>query len=64
MTMVTGAIGLTLFAVFMLYYAIRLNTAPLWIIIAACLTMAVADLIQNVRMEKRHRENGIHTGLR
>ncbi len=46
---ITGLIGVTTVIVFLGYYAISLNSAPLWIIIGAILFMVRADHYHSVR---------------
>ncbi len=46
---IAGLIGVTMAIVFLGYYAISLNSAPLWIIIGAILFMVCTDYYQSVR---------------
>ncbi len=47
--LIAGLIGVTGVAVFLGYYAISLNSAPLWVIIGAILFMVCRDYYQSVR---------------
>jgi 4-hydroxybenzoate polyprenyltransferase len=46
---VTGVIGVALAVVFYLYYAIRINSIPLWIIIIAAVIMLVYDFYDSLK---------------
>jgi len=46
---VTGVIGVAMAVVFYLYYAIRINSIALWIIIIAAVVMLVYDFYQSIR---------------
>ena len=46
---ITGAIAAAMALVFFLYYAIRINSIPLWIIIVAAAAMLVFDFYQSIR---------------
>ena len=52
MNLVTGLIGITLVVVFLGNYAVKLASIPLWIIIVAVLTMAIADFVQSLRNQR------------
>lgn len=45
---ITGLIGVTLLVVFLGYYAYRIGSIPLWMIIVGILAMAIADYVQSV----------------
>ena len=49
---VTGAIAVAMAVVFYLYYAIRIKSIPLWIIIIAGVIMLVYDFYESVRGNK------------
>ena len=49
---VTGAIAVAMAVVFYLYYAIRINSIPLWIIILAGVAMLVYDYYESIRGNK------------
>ena len=46
---IAGFVGVTMVVVFLGYYAISLNSAPLWVIIVAILFMVCTDYYQSVR---------------
>ena len=46
---ITGAIASAMALVFFLYYAIRINSMPLWIIIVGAVAMLVFDFYQSIR---------------
>lgn len=45
---ITGLIGVVLLVVFLGYYAYRIGSIPLWMIIVGILAMAIADYVQSV----------------
>lgn len=47
--LITGVLGLVLICVFLGYYAISINSTPLWVIIGAVLVMVAVDVIQSIR---------------
>ncbi len=53
---IAGLIGVTMAIVFLGYYAISLNSAPLWIIIGAILFMVCTDYYQSVRKPNQKSE--------
>jgi len=46
---ITGAIAVAMALVFFLFYAIRINSIPLWIIIIGGVVMLVYDYVQSIR---------------
>jgi hypothetical protein len=46
---ITGAIGVAMGLVFFLYYAIRIKSIPLGIIIVGAVAMLVYDFIESIR---------------
>ncbi len=46
---ISGLIGATMAIVFLGYYAISLNSAPLWVIIVAILFMVCTDVYQSLK---------------
>ncbi len=46
---ITGAIAAAMALVFFLFYAIRINSIPLWIIIIGGVVMMVYDYVQSIR---------------
>ncbi len=53
---IAGLIGVTMAIVFLGYYAISLNTAPLWVIIGGILFMVCRDYYQSVRKPNQKSE--------
>ncbi len=53
---ISGLIGATMAIVFLGYYAISLNSAPLWVIIVAILFMVCTDVFQSLRKGNRKSE--------
>jgi len=49
---VTGVIGVAMAVVFYLYYAIRIKSIPLWIIIVAGVIMLVYDFYESIKGNK------------
>ncbi len=60
---IAGLVGVTMVIVFLGYYAISLNSAPLWVIIGAILFMVCADYYQSVRKGKKNQRNNLAPGL-
>ena len=46
---ITGAIAAAMALVFFLFYAIRINSIPLWIIIIGGVVMMVYDYVQSIK---------------
>jgi hypothetical protein len=46
---IAGAIAMAMGLVFFLYYAIRIKSVPLWIIIVAGVIMMVYDFVESIR---------------
>jgi RsiW-degrading membrane proteinase PrsW (M82 family) len=46
---ITGAIAVAMGVAFFLYYAIRVKSIPLWIIIVGAVIMLVYDFVQSIR---------------
>ncbi len=46
---ISGLIGATMAITFLGYYAISLNSAPLWVIIVAILAMVCTDVFQSLK---------------
>ncbi len=53
---ITGLIGATMAVTYLGYYAISLNSAPLWVIIVAILAMVCTDVFQSLRKGNRKSE--------
>ncbi len=54
--LIAGLVGVTMVVVFLGYYAISLNTAPLWVIIGGILFMVCRDYYHSVRKGNRKSE--------
>ena len=46
---ITGVIAVAMGLVFFLYYALRINSVTLWIIIVGAVIMLVYDFVESVR---------------
>jgi uncharacterized membrane protein YeaQ/YmgE (transglycosylase-associated protein family) len=46
---ITGLVGATMAVIYLGYYAISLNSAPLWVIIVAILAMVCTDVFQSLK---------------
>lgn len=46
---ISGVIAVAMAVVFYLYYAVRINSVPLWIIIVAGVVMLVYDFVESVK---------------
>jgi hypothetical protein len=46
--LISGLLPVVLVVAFLGYYAISINSAPLWVIIGAILAMVVTDFVQSV----------------
>ena len=53
---ISGLIAITLVTVFFMYYAVKLHSVALWIIIGANIAFIIVDFVQSVR------ENGNNNG--
>lgn len=47
--LISGVIAISLCIVFLLYYAVKLQSIPLWIIILANIAFAIVDFVQSIR---------------
>ncbi len=47
--LITGSVAVAMIIIFLGYYAITLQSIPLWIIIAGVLIMVVVDFYQSLR---------------
>ncbi len=56
-TLITGVIAAVLVAVFLGYYALRIESIPLWIIIIGVLGMVIADFVRTFREDKNDTGN-------
>jgi peptidoglycan biosynthesis protein MviN/MurJ (putative lipid II flippase) len=54
---ITGVIGVAMGLVFFLYYAIRIKSIPLGIIIVGAVAMLVYDLIESIRENNKPPDN-------
>lgn len=55
---VTGLIALSMLVVFLGFYAYKIISAPLWVIIAGILALAIYDLYDSIRKGQIEIENG------
>jgi len=53
---ISGVIAISMLTVFLLYYAVKLNSVALWIIIVANVGFIVFDFVQSVREEWNNNE--------
>lgn len=53
---IAGLIAVVLISVFLLFYAVTLNTLPLWIIIVGVLALVVLDFVQSVRGKEENED--------
>ena len=51
---ISGFIAILFLTVFLVFYAIKLHSVALWIIVAANLACAVFDYIQSIREGEEH----------
>ncbi|MBW8056075.1 MAG: hypothetical protein FVQ76_12325 [Nitrospira sp.] len=51
-TLITGVTAAVMVAVFLGYYALRIESIPLWIIIIGVLGMVIADFVRTFREDK------------
>ena len=49
--LIPGFVAALLLTVFLGFYALRLNSMALWVIIVSILTMVIVDYVQSVRSE-------------
>lgn len=54
---IAGLIAVVLISVFLLFYAVTLESLPLWIIIVGVLALVVIDFVQSVRKDKDQSED-------
>ncbi len=50
--LIGGVIGLLGIVVFLGFYAIKIRSTPLWVIIVVILALAVFDFVQSVRKDR------------
>ena len=51
---ISGAIAIAMVTVFLIYYAIKLHSVALWIIVLANLACVIYDYIQSIRNGEEH----------
>ncbi len=51
-TLITGVTAAVMVVVFLGYYALRIESIPLWIIIIGVLGMVIADFVQTWRKDQ------------
>ena len=56
-TLITGVTAAVMVVVFLGYYALRIESIPLWIIIIGVLGMVIADFVQTLRQSKNDTGN-------
>ena len=49
--LISGLVAALLLTVFLGFYALRLNSLALWVIIGSVLAMVIADYVQSVRSD-------------
>jgi len=54
--LISGLIAISMLTVFLLYYAVKLHSVALWIIIAANVTFIIFDFVQSVREDGNNTE--------
>ncbi len=50
---ISGFVAALLLTVFLGFYAVRLNSVALWVIICSVLAMVIVDLVQSVRSDDK-----------
>ena len=55
---ITGFVAVALIVIFLGYYAIMLESIPLWIIIVSILAMVAFDFYQSVHQDNNQTGNG------
>ena len=53
---ISGVIAISLLTVFLFYYAVKLHSVALWIIIFANMGLAITDFVQSVREDRNNNE--------
>lgn len=56
-TLISGVIAAVMVAVFLGYYALRIESIPLWLIIIGVLGMVIADFVRTLRQGKNDTGN-------
>ncbi len=56
-TLITGVTAAVMVVVFLGYYALRIESIPLWIIIIGVLGMVIADFVRTLRQDKNDTGN-------
>ncbi len=56
-TLITGVTAAVMVVVFLGYYALRIESIPLWIIIIGVLGMVIADFVRTLREDKNDTGN-------
>jgi len=52
--LISGLIAISLVTVFLVFYAVKLHSYPLWIIIFAIMCLAISDFVQSVREDRNN----------
>ncbi len=53
--LIPGFVAALLLIMFLGFYAVRLNSLALWVIICSVLAMVIVDYVQSVRSDEKHR---------
>lgn len=56
-TLISGVTAAVMVVVFLGYYALRIESIPLWIIIIGVLGMVIADFVRTLRQDKNDTGN-------
>lgn len=56
-TLISGVMALVMVVVFLGYYALRIESIPLWIIIIGVLGMVIADFVRTWRQRDKNTGN-------
>jgi len=54
--LISGLIAISMLTVFLVFYAVKLNSVALWIIIVANVTFIIFDFVQSVREDGNNNE--------
>ena len=52
--LISGVIAISIVTVFLLFYAVKLHSVALWIIIAANIAFIIADFVQSLREDRNN----------
>ena len=51
---ISGLIAISMVTVFLVFYAVKLHSVALWVIVVANLACAIVDYIQSIREGEEH----------